>query len=55
MNILYGMVMVTAMMKTTKKPASLTAGTAVDLMLIQIGAQNVYASVKKDQVEEMGV
>ena len=49
------MEMSTVMMKTTMKPASLMAGTAVDQMSIQIIALNVFALVKKDQVEEMEV
>ena len=49
------MQMVTVMMKTTMKPATLMAGTAVDPMSIQITAQFVNALVKEDQVEEMGV
>ena len=53
--ILIGMQMAFVMMKTTMKPASLMVGTAVDPMSIQIGAQNVNALVKEDQVEEMGV
>ena len=49
------MEMGTAMMKTTMKPASLMVGTAVDPMSIQIIALNVFALVKKDQLEEMEV
>ena len=52
--LLHGMPMVTVMMKTTMKPASLMAGTAVDPMSIQIGVKFVNALVREDQVEEMG-
>ena len=45
---LAGMKMVTVMMKTTMKHASLMVGTAVDPMSIHIGAQNVYASMTEE-------
>ena len=52
---LIGKEMVTVMMKTTMKPASLMVGTAVDPVSMHNTAQNVSALVKEDQVEEMGV
>ena len=45
------MQMVTVMMKTTMKPASLMVGTAVDLMLIQLIALNVNA-LNEEVVEQ---
>ena len=42
------------MMKTTMMDAILMVGTVVAQMSIQIIAQNVNASVMKDQLGEMG-
>ena len=47
--------MATVMMKTTTLDAILTLVTVVDPMLIQITAQNVNASMMKDQMEEVDV
>ncbi len=43
------------MMKPTIKNATMMVGIAVDPMSIQFTAQNVYALVMEDQVEEMEV
>ena len=45
--------MITVMMKTTTLNVNLTMVTVVAQMSIQIIAQNVNASVMKDQLEEM--
>ena len=49
MRILAGMGMVTAMMSTTMKPASLMEVIAVEVLLIQIIAQNVYVLKKEEE------
>ena len=52
-SFLFIMEMATVMMKTTMKPASLMEEIAVDLMLIQIGAQYVNALKEEGVVEEL--
>ena len=46
-----GLVMVTVMMKTTIKIATTMVRTAVDPMSTLNTVQNVYASMKEDQVK----
>ena len=52
MRFLFFVEMATVMMSTTMKPASLMEEIAVDLMLIQIGAQYVNALKEEEGVVE---